>query len=158
MGAGVCAREHIPHSILHPAAPISGSLQAAARAERYRLLEQWRAAHAFDHIVTAHHADDQLETMFMRLNRSSGVGGLAGIRAGNGTVLRPLLSWRRDDLTALALDADLPLVEDPSNTDIRFDRPRPRSALKSQQTLHPQAVARPAAGLERKSQRMNPNH
>src|SRR3546814_6847035 len=96
------------------------------------------SAHAFDHIVTAHHADDQLETMIMRLNRSSGVGGLAGIRARNGTVLRPLLSWRRDDLTALALDADLPLVEDPSNSDIRFDRARLRSALKSQQILDPQ--------------------
>src|SRR3546814_3973747 len=45
MVAGFCAREHIPHAILHPAAPISGSLQAAARAERYRLLEQWREAH-----------------------------------------------------------------------------------------------------------------
>src|SRR3546814_19233579 len=77
MVAGFCAREHIPHAILHPAAPISGSLQAAARAERYRLLEQWREAHALDHVVTAHHADDQLETMIMRLNRSSGVGGLS---------------------------------------------------------------------------------
>src|SRR3546814_5570008 len=84
MVAGFCAREHIPHAILHPAAPISGSLQAAARAERYRLLEQWREAHALDHVVTAHHADDQLETMIMRLNRSSGVGGLAGVRARNG--------------------------------------------------------------------------
>src|SRR3546814_2305074 len=69
MVAGFCAREHIPHSILHPAAPISGSLQAAARAERYRLLEQWRAAHAFDHIVPAHHADDQLETLDRKSTR-----------------------------------------------------------------------------------------
>src|SRR3546814_9619907 len=74
MVAGFCAREHIPHSILHPAAPISGSSQAAARAERYRTLEQWRAAHAFDHIVTAPHAKHQPEPMIMRLNRSSGVG------------------------------------------------------------------------------------
>src|SRR3546814_1335780 len=78
---------------------ISGSLQAAARAERYRLLEQWRESHALDHVVTAHHADDQLETMIMRLNRSSGVGGLAGVRARNGTVLRPLLSWRQEEHT-----------------------------------------------------------
>src|SRR3546814_12495874 len=85
--------------------------------------------------------------MIMRLNRSSGVGGLAGIRARNGTVLRPLLSWRRDDLTALALEADLPLVEDPSNSDIRFDRARLRQALRSQTILDPQAAARPAAVL-----------
>src|SRR3546814_13174513 len=105
------------------------------------------SAHAFDHIVTAHHADDQLETMIMRLNRSSGVGGLAGVRARNGTVLRPLLSWRRDDLTVLALEADLPLVEDPSNSDIRFDRARLRQALSSQTIAEPQAAAPSAAGV-----------
>src|SRR3546814_20600132 len=80
MVAGFCAREHIPHSTLRPPAPITGSPQAAARTERYRLLEQWREANALDHIVTAHHADEQLETIVMRLNRSSGVGGLAPIR------------------------------------------------------------------------------
>jgi len=144
MVAGFCAREHIPHSILHPPAPIAGSLQAAARAERYRLLDQWREAHAIDHIVTAHHADDQLETMIMRLNRSSGVGGLAGVRGRKDAVLRPLLGWRRDTLTALALDADLPIVDDPSNSDARFDRARLRKALVSQTILDPQAVARSA--------------
>lgn len=147
MVAGFCAREHIPHSILHPAKPIAGSLQAAARTERYRLLDQWREAHALDHIVTAHHADDQLETMIMRLNRSSGVGGLAGVRARNGALLRPLLGWRRDELTALALDADLPIVDDPSNSDARFDRARIRKALKSQTIIDPQAAARAAANL-----------
>src|SRR3546814_8127653 len=54
MVAGFCAREHIPHSTLCPPAPITGSQQAAARTERYRLLEQWREANALDHIVTAH--------------------------------------------------------------------------------------------------------
>src|SRR3546814_6552730 len=43
MVAGFCAREHIPHSTLRPPAPITGSQQAAARTERYRLLEQWRS-------------------------------------------------------------------------------------------------------------------
>jgi len=147
MVAGYCAREHVPHAILHPAAPIAGSLQAAARTERYRLLEQWREAQALDHILTAHHADDQLETMIMRLNRSSGVGGLAGVRASNGAVLRPLLHWRRDELAGLALDADLPIVQDPSNADVRFDRARLRHALQSQRFLDPQAAARSAGWL-----------
>ncbi|ALC12173.1 tRNA lysidine(34) synthetase TilS [Sphingopyxis sp. 113P3] len=147
MVAGYCAREHIPHAILHPATPIAGSLQAAARSERYRLLEQWREALALDHILTAHHADDQLETMIMRLNRSSGVGGLAGVRASNGAVLRPLLHWRRSELAALALDADLPIVEDPSNADRRFDRARLRHALRSQEFLDPQAASRSAQWL-----------
>jgi tRNA(Ile)-lysidine synthase len=122
-------------------------VQAAARAERYRLLEQWREAHALDHILTAHHADDQLETMIMRINRSSGVGGLAGVRAANGAVLRPLLHWRRGELALLALEADLPFAQDPSNTDVRFDRARLRSVLQSQSLLDPQSAARSAGWL-----------
>lgn len=147
MVAGFCAREHIPHTTLRPPQPIRGSLQAAARAERYRLLEQWRQANGLDHIVTAHHADDQLETIVMRLNRASGVGGLAAIRARNGAVLRPLLQWRRRDLAAIALGEDLPFVEDPSNGDSRFDRARLRHALQSQAILDPEAAARSARWL-----------
>lgn len=147
MVASFCAREHIPHRTLRPPQPIRGSLQAAARAERYRLLEEWRQAHGIDHIVTAHHADDQLETIVMRLNRASGVGGLAAIRARNGAVLRPLLQWRRSALTAIALDNDLPFVEDPSNSDSRFDRARLRRALQSQSVLDAEAAARSARWL-----------
>jgi len=147
MVASFCNREHIPHSTLRPAAPIKGSLQAAARAERYHLLNQWRDAHALDHILTAHHADDQLETIVMRLNRSSGVSGLAAIRSRNGIVLRPLLHWRRADLVGLALENDLPFVDDPSNSDNRFDRARLRQGLKSQTVLDPAAAARSAAWL-----------
>ncbi|HWW55870.1 MAG TPA: tRNA lysidine(34) synthetase TilS, partial [Sphingopyxis sp.] len=147
MVASFCNREHIPHSTLHPPAPIKGSQQAAARAERYRLLEQWREANALDHIVTAHHADDQLETIVMRINRSSGVGGLAAIRARNGVILRPLLHWRRGELVDVALENDLPFVDDPSNSDSRFDRARLRHALRSQSVLDPAAAARSAAWL-----------
>lgn len=147
MVAGFCERDHIPHAILCPPVPIRGSFQAAARAERYRLLEQWRAAHAIDFVVTAHHADDQLETLIMRINRSSGVGGLAAIRARNGAILRPLLGWRHADLVALALDADLPFVDDPSNADVRFDRARLRKDLQSQHFLDAEAAARSAQWL-----------
>ncbi|PZQ22444.1 MAG: tRNA lysidine(34) synthetase TilS [Sphingopyxis macrogoltabida] len=147
MVAAFCAREHIPHVILQPAQPIRGSLQAAARAVRYRLLDEWRTAAAIDHVLTAHHADDQLETMVMRLNRASGVGGLAAIRARNGAVLRPLLRWRRGELAALALDNDLPFVDDPANGDHRFDRARLRQALAGQSVLDPVAVARSAQWL-----------
>ncbi len=147
MVAGFCDREHIHHSTLRPAVPIKGSLQAAARTERYQLLEQWRSANAIDQVVTAHHADDQLETLVMRLNRSSGVSGLAAIRARNGVILRPLLRWRRSDLVDIALDADLPFVDDPSNSDNRFDRARLRQALRSQSVLDPAAAARSAEWL-----------
>lgn len=147
MVASFCNREHIPHSTLRPAAPIKGSLQAAARAERYHLLDQWRGAYALGHILTAHHADDQLETIVMRLNRSSGVGGMSAIRSRNGAVMRPLLHWRRSDLVGIALENDLPFVDDPSNSNNRFDRARLRQALKSQTILDPAAAARSAGWL-----------
>ena len=147
MVAGFCAREHVPHATLRPPAPIRGSLQAAARAERYRLLEAWREANGIDFLLTAHHADDQLETIIMRLNRSSGVGGLAAIRARNGAVLRPLLGWRRAELAHVALEADLPFVEDSTNADTRFDRARLRRALASQTIVDAEAAARSARWL-----------
>lgn len=147
MVAGFCAREHISHEILLPPAPIKGSQQAAARAERYRLLEGWRQTNGIAHILTAHHADDQLETMIMRLNRGSGVGGLASIRARNGVILRPMLDWRHGDLVRIALESDLPFVEDPSNSDDRFDRARLRHALQSQTSLDVEAAARSARWL-----------
>lgn len=147
MVAGFCGREMIPHRTLCPPTPITGSQQAAARAERYRLLEEWRQSDELSYILTAHHADDQLETIVMRLNRSSGVGGLAAIRATNGVILRPLLHWRRADLVRLALDEDLPFVDDPSNSDSRFDRARLRRGLQSQTVLDAEAAARSAAWL-----------
>lgn len=146
MVAGFCAREHIPHDTLRPPVPIKGT-QQGARAERYRLLEEWRQSHELTHILTAHHADDQLETIVMRLNRSSGVGGLAAIRARNGCILRPLLAWRRAALVEIALDRDLPFVDDPSNADDRFDRARLRHALRSQTALDVEAAARSARWL-----------
>lgn len=145
--ADVCSERGIPHAIMTPDAPIEGNIQSSARALRYRLLENWRTREGLDFILTAHHADDQLETLVMRLNRSSGVAGLAGIRAQNGTIVRPLLHWRRDELGEVLAEAELPFVDDPSNRDHRYDRARLRSALAEADWLDAQAVAKSAALL-----------
>jgi len=145
--ADVCAERGIAHTIMTPDTPIAGNIQAGARALRYRLLDRWRAANALDFVLTAHHADDQLETLVMRLNRSSGVAGLAGIRARNGTVVRPLLHWRRDELGHVLAEAELPFVDDPSNRDHRYDRARLRAALADADWLDAKAVAKSAALL-----------
>ena len=147
MVASYCRREHIQHDILNPPQPIEGSLQAAARAERYRLLDKWRQAQNLDFIVTAHHADDQLETLLMRLNRSSGVAGLSGVRRRNGPILRPLLGWRRSELLNITLSEDIPFIDDPSNSDQRFDRARLRQALKGQGFIDVEAASKSAAWL-----------
>lgn len=147
MVADWCAAHGIDHAILTPAAPPLGNLQSWARTQRYALIEQWRAAHGIDWIMTAHHADDQLETLLMRLNRGSGVAGLAGVRGRTGRVIRPLLAQRKADLLAFVMDHGLPHVLDPSNADPRFDRAALRAALAQAPWLDAVAAARSAAAL-----------
>lgn len=147
MVADWCAGRGILHEILHPDAPITGSIQAEARTVRYALLDRWMDARGIDWLLTAHHADDQLETLLMRLNRGSGVAGLAGIRARRGRVLRPLLTVRKADLEAHVHARAIPHALDPSNGDDRFDRARLRAALADAPWLDPAGAARSAAAL-----------
>lgn len=142
-----CAIRAIPHSILRPETPIQGSLQAEARAVRYRLLDRWMDEQDLDWLLTAHHADDQLETLVMRLNRGSGVAGLAGVRAKRGRILRPLLAVRKEALAEHVRSAGIPYVADPSNEDSRFDRARLRTQLAQANWLDPVAAARSASAL-----------
>jgi tRNA(Ile)-lysidine synthase len=129
--ATLCAGKGIKHYILAPAAPITGNIQSAARTTRYALLEQWADENACAFIATAHHADDQLETMLMRQARGSGIDGLAGVRAINGRIIRPLLGFTKDDLIGICSTAGIKPVEDPSNGDAAFDRVRMRQWLAS---------------------------
>lgn len=141
------ARLGVAHAILRPAEPIAGSVQAAARQARYALLEHWRQARGLDWLLTAHHADDQAETLLMRLNRGAGVAGLSGVRAANRQVLRPLLGWRRAELAAIVEAAGIEAVADPSNADERFDRARIRKAIAGADWIDSPALARSAAAL-----------
>lgn len=144
MVAEICAAREISHTILRPAEPITGSLQAAARAARYALLERWCDAAGADWLLTAHHADDQAETLLMRLNRGSGVAGLSGIRARRGRIVRPLLGWRRAELADIVAAAGLNPVDDPANRDHRFDRARLRAAMAGADWLDRERLARSA--------------
>jgi tRNA(Ile)-lysidine synthase len=127
--ADICAAREIPHYILRPASPITGNIQSSARAERYRLLTDWAAQYGCQFIATAHHAEDQLETVLMRLARGSGVSGMAGIRARNANVIRPLLEFSKAELIAICTQAGITPVSDPSNDDTDFDRVRFRQWL-----------------------------
>ncbi len=127
--AVICASQNITHNILHPETAISGNIQSKAREARYALLQKWALENDCDFLATAHHADDQLETIIMRLNRGSGVSGLASIRERNGNIIRPLLSFHKSDLIKVCEDADLPYIEDPSNDEDDYDRVRVRKWL-----------------------------
>ncbi|MBN8817988.1 MAG: tRNA lysidine(34) synthetase TilS [Sphingomonas sp.] len=147
MVADWCQRAGVPHEILTVSAPLTGNLQASARAARYRLLEDWRATRGIDWLMTAHQADDQIETMILRLNRGSGVGGLASVRGRRGRLLRPLLGERRVTLRAYCLNRTVPFVDDPSNADERFDRVRVRQTLAGSDLFEPSGLARSVEAL-----------
>lgn len=147
MVAGYCATKGVSHAILHPSSPITGSLQSAARSARYSLLQRHADQCGADFIVTAHHADDQLETMLMRMARGGGVEGLAGVRARNGRIVRPLLGCRKAELVAHCEHEAIKFVSDPSNANPDFDRVRMRSALERFDSIDPLMAVRTAEAL-----------
>ena len=83
-----------------------GNVQQEARRARYDALAGWAAERGLRAVATAHHIDDQTETLLMRLNRASGIAGLAGVRRksrldlpqGELLLVRPLLGFRRSEL------------------------------------------------------------
>lgn len=100
----------------------SAAGETAARAARYAWLEQVRLRVGAALVVTAHHADDQVETVLMRALRGSGLAGLAGINARRGTLVRPLLPFRHEALVRYVQERDLSVWHDPSNRDPRHLR------------------------------------
>lgn len=108
-------------------APASG-IQAWAREARYAALCRVARKHGCTAIVTGHQADDQAETLLMRLARGSGPDGLSAMapqtRREEFALLRPLLGLERNRLTATLEDAGITWSDDPSNTDPAFERTR----------------------------------
>lgn len=129
MVADICDMKNIPHRILKPSIPIRGSIQSEARKARYSLLHGWMERENIKWLATAHHADDQLETLVMRLLRGSGIDGMSAIRAKRGYVIRPLLHLSKKELEEYLLSENITAVDDPSNHDQSFDRVRVRKAL-----------------------------
>jgi tRNA(Ile)-lysidine synthase len=124
--AALCARLGLGHRVLQwKGVKPTSRLQERAREARYRLLVDHAKAIGADAVMTAHHADDQAETVLFRLLRGSGVAGLRGMdsiteRDGM-TIARPLI--------AFANARGAPFIDDPSNVDPRFARTRLRALL-----------------------------
>lgn len=153
---GVCATLGVPFASAKVRLA-AGNLQARAREARYQALAQWAEDRGLGAVATAHHADDQAETLLMRLARGSGLAGLAGVRAvthlpGSAQdaatpLIRPLLDFRKAELETVVSAAGLTPVQDPSNRDPAFDRVRVREALAESEWLDAQALATSAQHL-----------
>lgn len=121
-------------AVLSPLQPLPRQgLEAAARAARYDLLTAWCRERGIDRLATGHNADDQAETLLLRLQRGSGLDGLAAMapesRRDGIALLRPLLALRRAETRALAEAAGLAIVDDPMNDEERFARVAVRRAI-----------------------------
>ena len=131
---GICQRLGVSHSALLVSVDPAASLQAQARSARYKALGEWAIERDLTAVATAHHVDDQAETLMMRLARGAGMGGLVGVRHSRPmepgvTLVRPLLDWRREELGAIVAAAGLTPIDDPANRDPRHDRSRFRFML-----------------------------
>lgn len=123
--ASLCAELQVPfHAEVVQVERAGRGLEDAARAARYDVFEQ--QLQAGDFLLTAHHADDQVETFFLRLLRGAGPRGLAAMAQqrplGAGHLFRPLLTFSRAQLQAYADAHQLSWVEDESNLDTHYDR------------------------------------
>ena len=108
----------------------SEASETKARTARYRFLRAVQAERGARYLLTAHHADDQIETVLLRLLRGSAPAGLAGIPArGPRGLVRPLLPFGREELRAHVRSAGLDPVEDPANADPRHLRSWVRTVL-----------------------------
>ncbi len=98
------------------------STQVAARNLRYDWFFQLAEQLDFDYILTAHHADDNLETFLINLTRGTGLEGLTGIPETNGIIVRPLLPFSREDLEVYAIGNKIEWREDSSNASNKYLR------------------------------------
>lgn len=132
--AALCDQLGVPHATLAVDVSPGASVQARARHARYRALADWANEESLAAVATAHHADDQAETLLMRLARGAGLSGLAATRRvrqldRDVVLVRPLLSWRRSELAEIVSGADIQPIDDPSNRDPKHDRSRFRGLV-----------------------------
>lgn len=130
------------------------SIQVAARELRYEwfdeLLKPGAGRIGFDFIVTAHHKDDNIETMLMHFFRGTGIQGIRGMLPKNAKLVRPLLSFSKNELKAFASAQQLQWVEDSSNDSDKYSRNFFRNKLiPSIKEIFPAAEENLAANLQR---------
>ncbi|MCS6982266.1 MAG: tRNA lysidine(34) synthetase TilS [Flavobacteriales bacterium] len=119
----LCAEYSVPFH-LHRETPkhFPGNIQENARLIRYKFFHEVLTERKLQWLLTAHHADDQAETLLMNLARGAGLRGLAGIPARRHTILRPLLNVQRRHILEYAKFNNLSWREDVSNRNLEYKR------------------------------------
>jgi len=105
------------------------SIQMAARELRYNWFQEIVAKNEFDYLLTAHHADDSLETFFINLLRGTGIDGLIGIPENTSWLIRPLLAFTKKEIESYGNENGLAWREDHSNDDTKYLRNKIRKEL-----------------------------
>ena len=151
---GVCTAMAIP--FITARSPLALYGEGAARTARYAFLQDAIQKIAAHKLATAHHADDQIETVLFRLMRGTGLRGLSGIPIRRGHIIRPLLRFRKVELQSYAQQHGITFREDATNATDEYARNRIRRALiPVMQSIRPAAplavlkLARYAARTER---------
>ncbi len=98
------------------------SIQVAARELRYEWFEQMRAANKYDYVATAHHLNDNIETVLHNFIKGTGIKGLRGMLVRREKLIRPMLSLSRDEIKAYQQEHKLEYREDSSNTSDKYTR------------------------------------
>ena len=155
MVAELCETLGVPHQILTVEwdKKPETAIQERARLRRYKALTNWAKERGIQVVATAHHAEDQAETLLMRLVRGSGVRGLAGMRpyrkfpGADIALARPLLRWTRSQLAEICAKAGVEPAIDPSNKDPKFERVRVRETLAGAEWLDPIGLSKSATYL-----------
>jgi len=112
------------------------NIQLNARNMRYSLISDYCSKNKVKYLLTAHHADDQIENFFIRLLRGSGLTGLSSMQEKvdynkNLKIIRPFLNLKKEDLKYVTLNYFKVFIQDPSNKDEKFLRVRVRKYRKN---------------------------
>jgi tRNA(Ile)-lysidine synthase len=138
---GILTKLDIEHYILNweRNSEIKSNIQSQARKARYQLLTDFCNKNHILHLLVAHHKNDQIETFMMRLERGSGVSGLASMNdvhyINKVRVIRPLLDTHPDKLKNYLKEQNISWFEDPSNLNLKFTRIKFRLLLKNYDDL-----------------------
>lgn len=98
------------------------SIQMAARELRYAWFNKLIKKNKFDHLITAHHANDVIETIFINLCRGTGIKGLKGIPEKTGNIVRPLLNFTKEEINSFAKKEKIKFRLDKSNLEDKYER------------------------------------